>query len=343
MIISPLISNNVLYINLHAEQAFFGTFHADVLNVSKNIITGIYDQELNLSILEKVLNYVKRNKKHFNILVLDFERLITAQKNLDGKLIEIKNEIKYTILKNINITILDKLNLNDCFDRFGNKSNDDFQHDHFVLNDDSSHKLSDIVSAKKVFDQEFEKMLVKITRPNTSKKIHHSSPVYLSNFIDIKELIVKNKALFYYSCYWLAIEMTKKTTRTWLIEKGARKTLLCQNLNSSFIASVLSSYLLLDVITLDHIGPINKVYNEIDKKIRDGEEYIVVSDVVCMGTEVRIAKNIIEFSGGKYIGNVSIVRIMTMEYEDKYNDTESVYDISKDKNPIGFKITTALN
>jgi hypothetical protein len=136
---------------------------------------------------------------------------------------------------------------------------------------------------------------------------------------------------------------SKKLNRSWVIEKGSKTTLLCQNLNSSFIASIISSFLLLDVITLDHIGPINKVYNEIDRKINHGEEYLVISDVVCLGTEVRIAKNIIEFSGGKYVGNICLIRILTMELEERHRDVESVFEITKTNNPIHFKITTALD
>lgn len=139
------------------------------------------------------------------------------------------------------------------------------------------------------------------------------------------------------------MDMLNNDEKSWNVKKKNNKVLVCQNLNSSFIASILSSFLLIDLITLDHIGPINKVYNEIEKKFSSELEYIIVSDVVCLGTEVRIAKNLIEFSGGKYIGNVCIVRIMTMLEKDRYKDTESIFEISKDNNPLDFKILTALD
>jgi len=53
-----------------------------------------------------------------------------------------------------------------------------------------------------------------------------------------------------------------------------------------------------------------------------------------MGTEVRIAKNLIEFSGGTYLGNVSVVRINTVLNKDYFKDVESVYEVSKNNNPI---------
>jgi len=343
MLISPIIIDKILYVNLHAEQSFYGTFHADQLDISKNIVTGIYAEELNLTILENVLNFVKKNKSEFNVLVLEFQKLSTAQKNLYEVLNTIRNEMKFLILKNVNSIIIEKLLLNDCLGYFDNKTDTTF-HDTFLLDEEARTKKHLVKEIKEVFDAEFKTKLDSITIENTEKRIHHSSSVYLNKFIDIKKLIVDYKPLFLYSCYWLALEMnSKKLKRTWAIEKGSKITLLCQNLNSSFISSILSSFLLLDVITLDHIGPINKVYNEIESKINHGEEYLVISDVVCMGTEVRIAKNIIEFSGGKYIGNVCLIRILPMELNEKYRDIESVFEITKTNNPINFKITTALD
>jgi len=62
-----------------------------------------------------------------------------------------------------------------------------------------------------------------------------------------------------------------------------------------------------------------------------------------MGTEVRIAKNLIEFSGGTYLGNVSVVRINTVLNKDYFKDVESVYEVSKNNNPIKHKILTAFD
>ena len=104
----------------------------------------------------------------------------------------------------------------------------------------------------------------------------------------------------------------------------------------------MSSFLKWDILSIDHIGPVNKVYSNIGNKITSDSEYIVISDVVCLGTEVRICKNIINYSGGKYIGNGSIVRINTLD-GDQYKNTVSVFNISKDNNPINYQIKTALS
>ena len=63
--------------------------------------------------------------------------------------------------------------------------------------------------------------------------------------------------------------------------------------------------------------------------------------MVCLGTEVKITKNIIEYLGGIYYGNVSIVRIASFK---TYDNVESVFCIDKkNKDVFGYNIFTALD
>ena len=72
------------------------------------------------------------------------------------------------------------------------------------------------------------------------------------------------------------------------------------------------------------------------KEREDKSKYIVVSDLVCLGTEVKITKNLIEFSGGKYLGNVSLVQVETLNREDlkleNIDRTISVSSITENNN-----------
>ena len=173
---------------------------------------------------------------------------------------------------------------------------------------------------------------------------HHSSSVYLSSYIDIKKFITLDKPFVLYCIYRLA----KKIFLKWIIEENNDSfnakdmpILICQSLNGSYIASVLSFLLGLDLFIIDSIGPINKLYRSLGATITTGKKYIVVSDVVCLGTEVKITKNIIEYLGGIYSGNVSIVRIASIE---NYNDVESVFYIDKkNKEEFKYQIITPLD
>jgi hypothetical protein len=83
----------------------------------------------------------------------------------------------------------------------------------------------------------------------------------------------------------------------------------------------------------------------LDNKIEESKKYLVVSDLVCLGTEVKVAKSLIEFLGGKYLGSISIIRIETINPIDKtYENTECVFEITKESNAeIGYGIKTALD
>ena len=145
-------------------------------------------------------------------------------------------------------------------------------------------------------------------------------------------------------------DLVLKTYQKWFksinpLDNESKPILVCQNLNSSYITSILSTLLKTDIVILDQIGPINKMYSTLDSKLENNKKYIVVYDFVCLGTEIKIAKSLIEFLGGKYLGNISIVRVQTIEpvYQ-KFEDTECVFVVDKESNKeIGYKISTALD
>ena len=116
-------------------------------------------------------------------------------------------------------------------------------------------------------------------------------------------------------------------------------------MNSAYIVSVLANLLKLDILILDKIGPINKIYNRLDKTISEDRKYIVVSDLVCLGTEVKIVKSLIQFMGGKFLGNVSIIKTETLSKADikRFDATIAVFSINKSNNKeIGYNIKTDL-
>ena len=87
------------------------------------------------------------------------------------------------------------------------------------------------------------------------------------------------------------------------------------------------------------------MYSTLDRKIENSKNYVVVSDLVCLGTEVKIAKSLIEFLGGNYLGNISIIRIQTIDPKHKdFRNTECVFTVDKTNNlVIGYKINTDLD
>lgn len=338
MIISKISFDNCIYYHLHAEQTITAAFID-----GKNL--GILEQ----SVTDKTFNNIIDDYKAEVVketLVLNFEGIIDIQNNQLSKIVQLKRISKLLILINVKSEIIQELTL---LDLFNNKNNEIDSNGNFnVFYCDHLLNVKINFSTRDIFYNHFNSLV-------TSKycdilvdndKYHSSSSVYLSKWINIKRFASTDKEFFIYSIYQLAI----KTYDKWFsdkskVEDSEKPVLVCQNLNSSYIASILSTLLGTDILILDQIGPINKMYSTLDSKIENGKRYIVVSDLVCLGTEIKIAKSLIEFLGGQYLGNISIVRIQTINPQHrKFDDAECVFIVNKENNEeIGYLIKTDLD
>ncbi|MFV8353906.1 hypothetical protein [Flavobacterium sp. XS2P14] len=336
MIISKIIKEDFVYYNLHAEQTIVGTFFTD------STCSGIFDEQLTISTLEAIIKNIDEieNSKS-KIIVLDLIRLKDASNNLKKLILDISSKCKAVIFTNIKANVLSKLDL-----KTTNSNNVKTGDDYSILYHSETSEEYAIEKSDDLFEIEFKNFIIKYTKENKNQ-YHQSSSVYLTKYIDIKKMISLDKAFFIYALYQLAL----KIKTHWLIDvknDTDKPILICQNLNSSYIASILSSFLRLDVLILDHLGPVNTMYSSLNTKIEEDKNYIIVSDVVCLGTEVKIAKNIITFLRGKVFGNVAIVKINTLsnkhiEVEEQKMRTLSVFNISKENNKgIDFEIKTAF-
>jgi hypothetical protein len=337
MIISRLKNNNEIYYALHAEQSITDTFFEDSDK-------GIYSDFLSKSTLERISEDYKSYSD--SILIMDFERISNVQENTKDKIAELKRSSKILVFQNISTSIVKTLGI-DIINNPNNKLINNDIYKFFIVSD--THTIEPVQTAE-IFLIKFKEYLKKhsinpemyFEKKNGDSNViklipHFSSSVYITKYIDVKKMISDDKEFFTYCLYILAI----KVSMQWLNEKP---TLICQNLNGSYITSILSSFLKLDTLIFDKLGPINKIYSTLDKKIEENKKYIIVSDVVALGTEMKIAKSLITFLGGEYLGNISLIRIETISPELKtYSNTSCVYSITKSDNPIDYQIYTALN
>ncbi len=334
MIISKIKTKKFVYYNLHAEQVMISSYYNDT-----NGFLGIYEDLLVSDTIEKVLKDVKdfENKN----IVLDFNHINNiSQNNINKKFYDFINcDYKFVFI-NINKDIIDNLG----FGGYSNK-NDDF--DEFIykkicLFKEDLEIFREKINPNKLFRQNFEDTIANYIIPYNQP--HSSSYIYLYSYVDLKDFITNEKQLFLFSMYRLANKIRNRCSQ----ELEKKPILVCQSLNSSLIASILSNLLNLDILILDKIGPINKLYSRLDKTISENKKYIIVSDLVCLGTEVKIVKNLIQFLGGVYLKNASLIKIETLNSEDidkidKKDLTIAVFSINKSNNAkLKYKITTNL-
>jgi len=338
MIVSFLEYEGIQYFSLHAEQVISSTYF------ESNI--GIYTSELFADALIRIETHISRCEPATT--VLDFERIESAVPNLNKILGEIAKKSVQLILTNVKKLVFEKLDIALVGENpYNEKDADGTGYKKFYFDKNSDSIM--VADEEERFNYNFADILSKYTI-ESNQGYHSSSSVYLSKYIDIKKLISVEQRIFTYALYWLAI----KIQVNWNIRSNANgevtpPTLVCQNLNSSYMASILSTFLRLDVLILDHLGPINTMYSSLSQRIVRDKEYIIVSDVVCLGTEVKIAKTLINFLGGKVFGNVSMVKLDTLKEEHSLVEQRrlpsiSVFNINAANNStIGFHIKTALD
>lgn len=342
MIVSKILRNidgkKVAYYNLHAEECLInpGAFYMNSIGSSiENISMDIMKDEQN------------------DVFVLDFQKKILTSINFLDKLFDWhkSNTNKILILTNVPEQAISQSKFSGSKDlNQDNLANEIYTCfiDSIFDKDNNTLKLPDLnckkLKLQDLFETELLEKLKKYTKQNPPEtRYHESSSVYLPTYINIKELMTKDKPFFLYTVYQLASQMQNdKKFSNYFSQKGDEKPILiCQSLNGSCIASVLAGLLNTGIFVFEQIGPINRLNRNIGHIIESDKKYIIVSDVVCLGTEVKIAKSIIKYFGGKCLGNVSIVQYKN---ESTTKEGVSTFTITKDNcDDLNFSILTGLN
>lgn len=334
MVISKIITEDYIYFNLHAEQVVNS-------NYLENIPSGIYEDKLSLSTILKIKENLDTNTEHSTIknIIIDFSYILSSQPNLKSKFVELRKYGFIIVCLNISNSLVSELGF-DTIQNVLNVKNEeqDFFTKYYVFEEES--KLTELeINITEIFQTKFKNLLKDHITKNPNP--HTSSYVYISSYVDLKKFISYHRDFSLFAIYKLALKIRAE----WYDELEDNPILVCQSMNSSYIVSILSTLLKLDILILDKIGPINKLYSRLDNVINENRKYIVVSDLVCLGTEVKIVKNLIQFMGGKYLGNVSIIKTQTLEPKDiKRNDaTLAIFSIKRENNKeLNFYISTNL-
>jgi len=331
MIISKIVTLNFIYFNLHAEEVINS-------NYIKDDKSGIYGDRLQISTIDRIAEEIDKDNFASKNIVFDFKFINACQPNLNRTVINIKNKGYKILLIDISKKLCEEL----AFDSIEN-SNNTLQGDiftKFYLFENAHNNFTNIeIKPADIFYEEFKSTIKKYINPHSLP--HSSSFVYLTSYVDMKKFMSYEKELLLFSIYKLAIKIKTK----WQNEIEYGPILICQSMNSAFIVSILSTFLKLDILIFDKIGPINKLYNRLDNTISDKRKYIIVSDLVCLGTEVKIVKSLIQFIGGNCLGNVSLIKTETLKNTHiiKENATIAIFSIKRANNKeLNYDIFTDL-
>jgi hypothetical protein len=328
-------------IDFQCEQVYFNIENRD--SVEQNIYNTI---SLTSPVLRSVYEDLKQqNIDTFDTIIIDLSSLQNAH-NLDFVFETFFNfffdKNKDIFITNVSSTLYENLKLGKIESKIFRKEVVNKESIlHFSLNKNTSILLSEISSYKSIiFQSLFEDKMNSESSyyGDKEEKLSYSSDVYLDKYINVKAFI-EDKPFSHFGLFLLA-----QKVKELFIKEEKNQYLFTMSINGSYIASILSKLLGVEVSYLDHLGPINKMYKtKLDNRILTGKHYFLVSDVICLGTETKKAESIIQYENAFVDGYITVVNIKTVTRPNN-KPTNFLFEINKDNNYIfKYAIRTELD
>jgi hypothetical protein len=348
MLYSALSTNSDLYLSFHIEQVYqnFGFYEPD--NEMADSQLGYFASELKIDTLERVKNNIKNlNPSQIKSVIIDCDG-ITESRNPSSEfdaILDFAHEKTISIsLIRVGLKLYEDLKLKKHKQLLGNlvKESDSEHHSNFFLNCD----VFDTADYDNFIFKKYQELLIKKIEgtylEDNDNRFSNSSNIYLPKYINIKRFI-EERELSYLGLYLLCKNAIKAKLIPDLKNRNeSRKTLIFfQSLNGAYLASIIAKIALLDMAYIDHIGPINKIYRTILRNNFENQNlYVIMSDVICMGTEIEITKSLIQYENSIVKGNLTIVKIEAIKGK-KELKTSSLFTLTKINNSsIKYKIET---
>lgn len=333
MLYAKLETEDTLYVFLHAEQVYRNFSLCD-----KHL--GYWYFEIGESTVRDIFQYLEKNAIPKNV-VIDCVKITTGH-NISTWIEKIigfcHQDSKNLVFCRMSETLYEASKIHG---KGLQEESDDTDSCYNVYNSECTKKS---ISDDKIYSLYQETIAKRIKDKYIIKRegeasYSHSSNVQLPQYINIKSFI-EEKDISFLGLYLLC----KKVLSENLIGYNKQPLLFFSSLAGSYLASVFSKLACIDMVFLNHLGPKKILYRELHKEqLLADRDYLIISDVVCLGAEIERAKTLIEHAGGKLIGIISVVLVEVVKERPKVeNEIEKValLTLTKDYNPIDYQIKT---
>ena len=332
MLYAKLEIDDTLYVFLHAEQIY-----RNFCLCNKDL--GYSNHELAESTICDIYNYIEGNVTPKNIIIdcAEIEEAYNIAEGVEKIIKYCKGHCKNLSFCRMSETLYEKSRIHGK--GLAEKPNDERTYNVFntgcAKNNITDDEIYDIY--QQIIVNEIESKYIIERRGEESYS--HSSNVQLPKYINIKAFIEQKKISFL-GLYLLC----KKAIQKELVGYNKHPLLFFSSMAGSYLASVFSKLACIDMVFLNHLGPKKKLYRELHKEqLLADKDYLIISDVVCLGAEIERAKTLIEHAGGKLKGILSVVFVeVVSECPKTENEIEkvSLLTLSKEYNPIDYQIIT---
>lgn len=353
MLYSLVLDNNAAYLTLHAEEVLHMVNYCSFSSYNDYIPESTISlweraKHISFSVFEEIKNWLEKipikqvtiSCRHINQYISYDGSIIPAlrsiyslcqEKDILLSYIDVANSFESMLISSHGLTetqyIKEHIKTRDCFCIVLNNKTETKNLRRFCTT------LIDQYNAAIVFH--IEKCIMNATE---EKSKNESSPaIILSKYINVKTLFEANK-IAYFLIYLLISAILSKQIFGNL--SCGKTRLMFYTLNGCAISSIVAEILNVELTCIDHLGPIYRHFRLPTDSIIEGEEYLLVADVICIGSEVARAKCLVEAFGGKIVGWISLVDVGIFRDDNKAHF--SLYNVKDSGNKIGYTIQTAL-
>lgn len=152
-------------------------------------------------------------------------------------------------------------------------------------------------------------------------KYLESSNVYVNKYINVKSLFLSRNYMI------LVIKDLKELIKKEFKGDLQDIVLLGVSNNGIILANLLSYELHIPVQSLNRLGPVYCLDKKIDRNDQfSRKKCVMVSDVVCMGGEYKMAQGIVDILGATLLGGVCVVKIRDVYRNKKENNVFALID-----------------
>ncbi len=345
MLYSKLSNEEFLFINLHAEAALdFQDDFSELNEISKpsDRKRGIFSTTVSALVLDEL-----KKEEPSKDLLLDMAYITEIEGNSWTQFIEII-KIFLGTEKCIHIIELQE-NLKIKFEEHCKSAVECcMKKDGCILHisaQDINYKDEKyyVQTVKTLYISELKKTVNNCIEKRAEGQYHVSGGVYLEKFINIKKMLINGSEAFLFYCIY---EMAMKLVENKYISlenqmENVDKVLFFHTMNGAFVGGVLSALLQMDMVYLDHLGPINSVCKKhFERNMESAKKYIIVADVICTTSEISRAETLIEFNGGTVACRLCWIDIETIKKNTKKQ--LSCITISANNNFVNYLVKTDL-
>lgn len=330
MLYAKLELDNTLYVFLHAEQVYRNFKQCD-----KDL--GYFTHEITEDTVSEINKYIEGNTTCNNI-VIDCDEIDEAHNIAEW----IEKIIKNCTDNNKNLTFCRMSESLYAASKIHGKK----------LTEKSVNNKTNVytqnTSQTSITDEDifgfYERTLVNNIKSSYIEDggYSHSSNVVLPKYINIKKFI-EEKEISFLGLYLLCKKAVTLNLINGFMSGNRRPLLFFSSMAGSYLASVFSKLACIDMVFINHLGPKKKLYRELHKEqLLSDRDYLIISDVVCLGAEIERAKTLIEHVGGKLKGILSVVFVEVVSDRPKTNEIHevSLLALTRKNNLFDYQIIT---